>query len=98
MSIDPGAPETGDRAVVKLFGALLMAVGGLVVLLCGLCSLGFLGMTLASTIQSPSTAAGMLAIVIGAAAVFGGVPGLCGLAVFIWGRNLYRGRRPGSMR
>ncbi len=103
MSLDPQF-SGGDRAVIKLFGAFLMAVGGLIVLLCGLCSLGVVGAMITGVVQagfahhanlgSSSIVIASLATTIAMVAIFGGVPGLCGLAVFLWGRNLYR-RRPG---
>lgn len=76
-----------DRPVAKLFGALMMAVGGLIVGLCGLCTAGFLVMTGKS---DPSGAVGLLVI----AAIFAGIPIAVGVFIFIGGRNLWRGPKP----
>jgi hypothetical protein len=77
----------GERSVAKLFGALLMAVGGLIVGLCGLCTAGFLVMTANS---DPGAAGGLLVI----AAVVAGIPVAVGVLIFIGGRNLWRGPHP----
>jgi len=77
----------GGRPVAKLFGALLMAVGGLIVGLCGLCTAGFLVMTGSS---DPGSAGGLLII----AAVVAGIPIAVGVLIFIGGRNLWRGPQP----
>ncbi|PIB93711.1 hypothetical protein [Caulobacter sp. FWC2] len=77
----------GGRPVAKLFGALLMAVGGLIVGLCGLCTAGFVVMTGKS---DPSSAGGLLVI----AAVVAGIPIVVGVLIFIGGRNLWRGPQP----
>ena len=78
--------EDSGRPVAKLFGALLMAVGGLIVGLCGLCSLAFMGA------MGVGNAAGMLFLV----AIFAGIPIMVGIFIFIGGRNLWRGPRPQS--
>lgn len=77
--------EKGEsRHVAKLFGALLMAVGALMVGLCGLCSAVFL----VSTVGAASGAIGSMVML---ALVFGGVPIAAGVAMFMFGRNLRRG-------
>jgi hypothetical protein len=78
-----------DRAVAKFFGLMLMAVGGLIAALCGLCSLTFLAGAVISMVRSP----GSMVMVLPMIAVFGGVPGAIGLGLFFWGRNLWQGRR-----
>jgi len=99
MTLEPQSQD-GDRMVLQLFGAFLMAVGGLIVLLSGLCSLGVLGATVAGFVRSgrahPSNPGEVSMLISGsvtmmfAVAIFGGVPILCGVAVFLWGRGLYR--------
>jgi len=75
---------TDNGPVAKLFGGLLMAVGVLMVGLCGLCSAFFL----VSTIGGASSGVGSMVML---ALVFGGVPIAAGVALFIVGRNLRRG-------
>lgn len=88
----PRPSESGDRAVAKFFGLMLMAVGGLIVLLCGLCSLTFLAGAIVNMVHSPGSIAMMLPMI----AIFGGVPGAIGLGVFFLGRNLWQGPRKTS--
>jgi hypothetical protein len=79
------SPDRRDPAA-RLFGALLMAVGVLIMTLCGLCSLVFLVSVLGS---GTGDAGGMLAL----ALVFGGVPIAIGFGLFAFGRSL-RAPRP----
>jgi len=74
----------GGRRVAKLFGALLMAVGGLMAALCGLCSAGVVIMSGANGVGGAAPAM-MLAL------IFGGPPIVIGVGVFLWGRSLWRG-------
>ena len=76
--------------VVKLFGAMLMAVGGLIAILSGLCSLGFLGVLITNAFHSPAGAGSALAMS-PLVLLFGGVPFAVGAAVFIVGRKLFKG-------
>lgn len=77
--------ENADsRSVAKLFGGLLMAVGALMVGLCGLCSAAFL----VSTVGATSGAIGSMVML---PLVFGGVPIAAGVALFMLGRSLRRG-------
>jgi|APAra7269096979_1048534.scaffolds.fasta_scaffold00622_21 hypothetical protein len=71
--------------VVRLFGALLMAVGVLIMTLCGLCSLAVL-FSLAG--GGGGEFGGMLSLVL----VFGGVPIGVGFVLFWVGRTLRRPR------
>jgi ABC-type Fe3+ transport system permease subunit len=75
------------RAVAKLFGALLMAVGGLMAGLCGLCSAGVVVMSGANGVGGAAPAM-MLAL------IFGGPPIVIGVGVFLGGRSLWRGPKP----
>jgi hypothetical protein len=70
--------------VARLFGALLMAVGVLMMTLCGLCSLVFVISTAGG--GSGSEAGGMLLLVL----VIGGVPIAIGFGIFWLGRWLWR--------
>lgn len=81
---------TGDsrdsRPVKRFFGALLMAVGGLIVGLCGLCTVNYMLMAPGDPTAIPA----MLFL----AAIFGGVPIVVGVYAFICGRHLWRGAPP----
>jgi hypothetical protein len=85
MSSDP---QTDRDPIVRLFGAFLMAVGGLMAALCGLCSLAFVVGTAVSG-SGWDGMAGMLAL----ALVLGGVPIGLGLLIFYAGRRL-RAKKP----
>jgi hypothetical protein len=91
MSVEP-QPAGDDRTVAKLFGVLLMVVGGLIVVLSGLCSLTFFTMMAAH----PGPGAGELASGVGVVLIFGGVPLAVGAGVFMAGRFLWRGPRPAN--
>jgi hypothetical protein len=84
----PPAERAGNR-VVKLFGAMLMAIGGLIATLCGLCSLGFVGFGLYGAVRN-AAAPGSALIVVPLALVVGGIPFAIGAGVFAAGRKLYR--------
>jgi hypothetical protein len=82
-----GAP---GRAVAKLFGALLMAVGGLMAGLCGLCSAG----VVIITISGGSNGIGALMMLV---LIFGGPPIAIGTGLFLWGRSLWLGPTPSNI-
>ena len=77
--------QNGRDPVARLFGALLMAVGVLMMTLCGLCSLVFVISTAGS---GGGEAGGMLLLVL----VIGGVPIAIGFGIFWLGRWLRRPR------
>ena len=77
MSSDQGQRDP----VARLFGALLMAVGVLIMTLCGFCSLAFL-FSIAGSGQGAQ--GGMLLLVL----IFGGVPIGVGFLIFWLGRWL----------
>ena len=81
----------------RFFGGLLMAIGGLIVLTCGLCSAGFLwNYLLAPASGHFSNVVGLVSMTLVAivvVAIFGGPPLAIGGALFWWGRNLQKGRR-----
>jgi hypothetical protein len=87
---DLGPKPNGDRIVAKLFGAMLMVVGGLIVLLCGLCSATFLVAAISQAARTPQ--AQNFSTILAMVLIFGGVPIAVGVAVFLAGRRLYRGR------
>jgi len=86
----PGEPSAPD-AVRRAFGALLMLLGAMMTLLCGLCSLLFLYIGLSERSDALTTVDGFTSVV-GVIAMFGGPPVLVGLALFFWGRRLRRGK------
>ena len=79
--------------VQRFFGAALMAVGGLIALLCGLCTVAYAGVALIAMAMNTSNLQLMLSGVFGGAllvAVVGGTPTVVGILIFRWGRSLYR--------
>lgn len=81
MSFTPPPGGSDDHAVARAFGALLMAVGGLIAGLCGLCSAAVLVFA-ASQSLGDFAQFGLMALVIG------GIPGAVGVGLFVWGRSL----------
>lgn len=79
--------DGSGRAVVKLFGGLLMAAGGLIAGLCGLCSAGVVIMTVS---DGPDGLRSSILL----ALMFGGPPIVIGAGLFLWGRSLWRGPKP----
>ena len=78
--------------VRKFFGGALMAVGGLIAALCGLCTLGIIGFGLVDTLGNGSSAddlVGGVAVV----SIIGGIPTGLGVLLFMWGRRLFAPRR-----
>jgi hypothetical protein len=86
-------PPPSDHGAGHFFGILLMAAGALICALSGVCSLGVLGMMMASPGQGPG-AASAIGIGLVVVAIFGGVPFVMGLASIFIGRHLYRSSRP----
>ncbi len=76
--------ETENRVVAKMFGAMLMAIGGLIAGLCGLCSAFFL-FSIAASDPGGVGGAGYLAMIVG------GIPIAVGGLIFMAGRKLWRG-------
>lgn len=70
-----------------LFGSLLLAIGGLIALLSGLCSAWILVAMLGS--GSGGEALGMIPMV----AIVGGIPFAIGAGLFMWGHKLIRSAR-----
>jgi hypothetical protein len=78
--------------VAKLFGALLMAVGGLIAVLSGLCSLAFLGTMIQNLVQHPGQSGQIVGLLL-AVLFFGGTPIGVGVGLVVIGRHLLRGPR-----
>jgi hypothetical protein len=74
-----GDGEPGPRTVARFFGALLIVGGGLIALLCGLCTLVVIGSSLSSN-SGEFSGGGM----VGVALIVGGVPTVFG-GLIIWG-------------
>ncbi|MDR3512208.1 MAG: hypothetical protein P4L73_11280 [Caulobacteraceae bacterium] len=91
MSIEPSNPAD-DHHVAKLFGAMLMVVGVLIMTLCGICSAGVLVMAIFAATQSLGSGLGLL----GTDLVVGGLPFGVGLVIFIVGKGLRREPPPRS--
>jgi hypothetical protein len=72
--------------VVRLFGALLMAVGVLMMALCGLCSL-------AGVIYAVGSGGSDMGLSLLFVLSFGGVPIIAGLGIFWLGRSLRAPKR-----
>jgi hypothetical protein len=88
MSTDQPSSKPGGNPVAKLFGAMLMAIGGLIATLCGLCSLGFIGLGVVNAVSQPSGGGSATLIVM--ALFLGAIPVGIGVVLFIAGRDLYR--------
>jgi hypothetical protein len=82
--------EPGARDPVRaFFGHLLIAVGFLIMLLCGGCGAVFFLFYLVDAFSHPSNLAMTIFPL-----VLGGVPGLIGLGLFVVGRSLRRPTAP----
>ena len=80
--------------VVAFFGAGLMAIGGLVALLCGLCTVWFVVGGLVDIFTTPRQIPRVLLLsALPVGVVLGGLPTVIGILIFRWGRGLYRPRR-----
>ena len=79
-----------DRPVERLFGFLLIAVGGLFALLCGSCTLFFIGSGIVGMIHQPaplgSIVSGLLLFLI-----VGGLPTAGGVVTAYYGWKIARG-------
>jgi hypothetical protein len=83
------ADDQQNRAVRRLFGWLLIAIGGLIATLCGLCTLAFVFIGVASSAQSSGGGAGL----VGLALIVGGIPIALGVGLIFLGRWLLRSGR-----
>jgi hypothetical protein len=89
MSQTPPAAAPEGNPAQRFFGALFMAVGGLIAGLSGLCSAGVLLIGFASGSDFAETMS-VLPIVL----FVGGIPIAVGLALFFLGRWMYRQGKP----
>ena len=74
----------------RFFASLLMAVGGLIAILCGGCTAFFLGTAIFALFAAGGEGAST-PLVPGLTAIFvGGLPTALGVALFLWGRRMKR--------
>lgn len=78
-------------AVQRFFGAALIGVGALMMLLCGGCGALFLVGFAVSSLQSPNHQDLQMVII---PLIMGGLPALVGLGLYVIGRNLRRDSTP----
>ena len=76
-----------DRAVARTFGFLLLAVGALFVLLCGSCTVFFVGAGVVGVITDPHTASTDLGGLF-MELLIGGVPTAGGVVCVVYGWRL----------
>jgi hypothetical protein len=86
---------TGTPSGGRFLWAAVVAVGVLMLTLCGSCTAYFAGTALLGMARGED--AGLGVIVLAGAALFGGLPTLCGLMLIWLGRRKYRvvGAPPG---
>jgi hypothetical protein len=83
--------EARRRAGKRFLGALLMAAGAMVALLCGACTLLFgLALGAASFRHGAHSDLGALALPL----IVGGIPAAGGVVVFLAGLRIFRAGRP----
>ncbi|WP_421932607.1 hypothetical protein [Phenylobacterium sp.] len=78
------------RSARRLFGTALMAVGGLMAALSGLCTLGYAGVGLVAAIQGGDDGYGIVILIVALAA--GLVPILFGVGLYFGGKALRKPR------
>jgi hypothetical protein len=91
---EPSADEPPlDSELYRFFGGMLTAIGVLLVVICGLCSLAYVAGSINNP-GSPYSAQGL--VLLKSVAVVGGIPIAVGVFAVITGRLLCRrgGRRP----
>jgi len=88
MSVPPDASQAADDPTNRLFGLVLMTIGGLMATLCGLCSGGvFVLMVLPSN----GSDAGLILVMM---LLVGIAPMLLGIFIYQAGSRRYRGALP----
>jgi hypothetical protein len=84
MSLPPTSPPPPQPTPVeRFFGWLLVAVGGLMALLCGACTLTFWGVSFFGAIGGQPDALGAMAGLFVMVAIIGGLPTVGGV-VLVW--------------
>ena len=78
------SPRPERNPAVVFLGWLLMGVGGLIAVTAGACSVIVGIPTILSALEYPETLPNMLVMVL----IFGGIPFLCGVGVFLGGRAI----------
>lgn len=80
----------------RFVGSAVMAVGAVIALLCGLCTLWFGGSFFVAWLQTPSLGGQFLGVLL-LPLLFGGLPTAAGVVLFWTGRRIYReGRKRGG--
>jgi membrane protein implicated in regulation of membrane protease activity len=78
-------------ATRRFLANLLMAVGGLIALLCGGCTVFFLGAAIVALFPGGASDNASTPLVPGITAILvGGLPTVLGVALFLWGRRMKR--------
>ncbi|HWA63710.1 MAG TPA: hypothetical protein VG939_20205 [Caulobacteraceae bacterium] len=88
------ASGTDSNRMSRFWGALLMALGGLVAGLCGLCTLGFSALFLSEPCHGPDCAAKYSGLIL--PLVLGLPPTAVGVVVFLVGLGLVRRANRGA--
>jgi len=88
MSTNEPRIKPAGNPVAKMFGAMLMAIGGLIATLCGLCSLGFIGWGIVSSVGQPNGEQALIYLV--PILIIDAIPIGIGVLLFLGGRSLYR--------
>lgn len=83
------SPRQERNPVVVFLGWLLMGIGGLIAVTAGACSAIFAIPAVLSSLEYPGGLPGMLVMVL----IFGGVPILFGIGLFVAGRAIARPSR-----
>ncbi len=83
--------QTMSDASRRFFANLLMAVGGLMTILCGGCTVFFLGTAILTSLRGSEGSNASDALSLGISAILvGGMPTVVGAALFLWGRRMKR--------
>jgi hypothetical protein len=85
---EPQTTGYAGSASGRFVGGLIMAFGGLIATLSGLCSAAFLAMMISSPGDPSMFAFGVFVV-----GIIGGVPFAVGVALFFIGRSVYRSNK-----
>lgn len=86
--------EPPNRPIARFFGGLLMAVGGLIAVTAGLCSLSFVVIDIWQRFAYQRSGFAATPTELTIVMIFGGIPFAVGAGLFLGGRALWRGPRP----